>query len=93
MVRVTCCTPEAPEAICVGVKLQPTVASGRPVHAKVTSAANVDPLVGVTVKVEVVDAPESTGPGGVGFDKEKVGAVMVSVSAVDVLDPLFASPA
>src|SRR5580658_1721311 len=52
MVRVTVWGPVAPVAI--GLAEQVTVASGRPLQAKVTAEANVPP-VGVTLKVEVVN--------------------------------------
>src|SRR5713226_7618659 len=65
MVRVTVWGPVAPAAI-AGAE-QVIVASGRPLQAKVTLAANVAaPPVGVTVKVEVVDCPESAVAGVVG---------------------------
>jgi hypothetical protein len=85
MVRVTVWTPVAPAAICVGLKPQLTVASGRPLQAKVTASANVPPP-GVTLKVEVVDSPESTGAGVVGVDRVKVGAVTVTTAETVVED-------
>jgi hypothetical protein len=86
MVTVTV-VAAAPAAICVGLKAQLTVASGRPLQAKVTASVNVPPP-GVTLKVEVVDSPESTGVGVgvVGVDKVKVGATTCTVAGVAVVD-------
>jgi len=57
--------------------LQVTVASGSPVQkGKVTAATKVPALVGVTVKVEVVDPPASTAAGVVGVENLNVGAAM-----------------
>jgi hypothetical protein len=62
-----------PAAICVGLKAQLTVASGSPLHAKVTALRNVEPLPAVTVKVEVVGSPASVlGLLGVGVDTVKI---------------------
>ena len=80
---VTVWTPVAPAAICVGLKPQLTV--GRLLQAKVTASANVPPP-GVTLKVEVVDSPESTGAGVVGVDRVKVGAVTVTTAETVVED-------
>lgn len=66
---VTGCGDVAPCAI--ELKEQLTVASGKPLQAKVTALVNVDPLFAVTLKVEVVDSPESTVAGVVGADKVK----------------------
>jgi hypothetical protein len=68
-VTVTACGDVAPCAIELNEQL--TVASGRPLQAKVTGVVNVDPLLAVTLKVEVVDIPESTVAGVVGADKVK----------------------
>jgi hypothetical protein len=88
MVTVTGVAP-APRAICVGLKLQLTVAS-RLLQAKVTAAANVPPP-GVTVKVEVVDSPESTDAGVEGVDKVKVGAAR-TVTVAALLEDDSSSP-
>ena len=71
-----CGVAVAPAAICAGVKVQVTVASGSPLQAKVIGTNVVAP--GVTVKVVVVDCPESGAAGlnAVGVDKAKVGATM-----------------
>jgi hypothetical protein len=69
IVTVTACGDVAPCAIELNEQL--TVASGRPLQAKVTGVVNVDPLLAVTLKVEVVDIPESTVAGVVGADKVK----------------------
>jgi len=55
------------------LKAQVTVASGRPLQAKVTALANVLPSAEVTLKVEVADSPAATGEGAgvVGVDRVK----------------------
>jgi hypothetical protein len=83
MVRVSLVALE-PARIGFVLKLQVTVASGRPLQARVTLAANVAaPPVGVTVKVEVADCPESAVAGVVGVDMLKVGTVTVRDSATE----------
>jgi hypothetical protein len=83
MVRVTVWGDVAPWAIVL--KAQLTVVSRRPLQAKVTAAAKVvAPPVAVTVKVEVVDCPESAVAGVVGVDKVKVGAVTVTITGAEV---------
>jgi hypothetical protein len=83
IVSVTVCGVETPLDI-VGLKEQLTVASGRPLQAKVIGKVVVP--VGVTVKVEVVDCPESAGAGVVGVDKAKAGLVTVTVAEMVVDD-------
>src|SRR6202522_1972242 len=79
MVTVTVVAP-APAAICVGLKLQLTVASGRPLQAKVTVLTKVvAPPVGVILKVKVVDSPAGAGCGEVGVVKLKLAAVASTV--------------
>lgn len=76
IVTVTVWGDEAPWAI--ALKPQVMVVSGRPLQAKVTASANVvAPPVAVTIKVDVVASPASTGTGVVGVDKVNVGALMV----------------
>jgi hypothetical protein len=70
MVRVTCCGDEAPWAI--ELKPQLTVASGKPLQAKVTAAVNAKLPAVATLKVEVVVSPAGTDAGGVGVDRVKV---------------------
>jgi hypothetical protein len=92
MVRVTVCGDVAPWAI----ELNPhvTVASGRPLQAKVTGAANVvAPPVAVTTNVDVVASPAGAGAGVVGVLTLKVGGLIVSIYATDVLVASFESPA
>jgi hypothetical protein len=84
MVTVTGCGDVAPWAI--ELKEQLTVASGRPLQAKVMALVNVDPLFAVTLKVEVVDSPENTVAGVVGADKVKFWfTVSVTVVVADRL--------
>jgi hypothetical protein len=94
MVRVSVTGLAVPAGIGFSEKLQVTVASGRPLQTKLTAAAKVvTPVpVAVTVKVEVVDCPESTVPGLLGFDKVNVGALTTCVTMLDVLPELFESP-
>ena len=76
-VTVTVWGDEAPWAIVL--KPQVIVASGRPLQAKVTGAANlVAPPVAVTIKVDVVDSPAGADAGVVGVDKLNVGAEAAS---------------
>ena len=88
MVSVTCWGPVAPAAI--GLAEQVTVASGSPLQANVMGTSVVP--VGVTLKVEVVNPPESTGTGVVGVDKLKVGATTTWLRTADVLPALVVSP-
>jgi hypothetical protein len=84
IVSVTVCTPVVPVAICVGLKAQLTVASGRPLQAKVIGKVVVP--VGVTVKVVMVDWPAAAGAGAVGVVTVKAGLVTVTVAEMVVDD-------
>src|SRR5260370_39493367 len=83
--------PGGAAGILAGLKVQPTVASGRLLQAKVMGTVVV-PLVGVTLKVEVADCPESAVAGVGGVVMVKVGGLIVWVRAGGVLPALFASP-